>query len=471
MADALVTGLDESIGNLERSFGGKVVRPGGTEYEEARTLFNSMIDKRPALVAQCTGPEDVAAALGFGRRHGLEIAVRSGGHSVAGVSLCDDGLVIDVRPMKQIEVDPQRRTARVGAGCTWSELDRATQEHGLATTGGRVSTTGVAGLTLGGGSGWLERKHGLACDNLISVELVTADRSLITASEDEHPDLFWALHGGGGNFGIATAFTFRLHPVGPQVLAGLLLYEPERGRDLLRLTRDVMVDAPEELGPALAYLTVPVDDELPVHLHGRLVSAIALCYAGPVEHGERVIEPFRDLGPQADLVGPVPYADFQCSLDDPPGYRGWWTAEYLHVVTDEAIDAIHAHSLRTPTPTPSMSFIVPWGGAVAGIAEDDTPYTQRDATWVVHPYASWEDSADDDDAIGWARDFRDEIQRFSSGGAYLNFIAEDEGEHRVRAAFGAEKYRRLAAIKAHYDPDNVFRGNQNIKPAANGRMR
>ena len=457
MTEALAPGLDAA-------FRGRLIRPESADYDEARTLYNSMIDKRPALIAQCTDPEDVAAALRFGRENGLEIAVRAGGHSVAGASLCDDGLVIDVRPMNDIEIDPIGRTARVGAGCTWSEFDRAAQEHGLATTGGRVSTTGVAGLTLGGGSGWLERQHGLACDNLLAVELVTADGELIIASAEEHADLFWALHGGGGNFGVATAFTFRLHSVGPDVLAGLLLYEAERGAELMRLLRDVLADAPEEFGPALGYLTVPVDDELPAELHNRLVSALVFCWSGPIEEGETLIAPFRALEPLADLVGVVPYADFQCSIDDPPGYRNWWTAEYLHVVTDEAIDVIHAHSLQIPTPGPAQSFIVPWGGAVARVGEDDTPLTQRDASWVVHPFALWEDEADDEKVIGWARAFRDDIARHASGGVYLNFIG-DEGEDRVRAAFGPEKYRRLADIKARYDPDNVFRGNQNIRPA------
>ncbi|MGH3812971.1 MAG: FAD-binding oxidoreductase [Pseudonocardiaceae bacterium] len=464
MAQAIEATLDQACSGMERSLTGRILRPGGAAYDEACTLFNSMIDKRPAVIAQCATPEDVAAALHFGREHDLEIAVRSGGHSVAGMSLCDGGLVIDVRPMNQVEVDPQRRIARVGGGCTWSQFDRATQAHGLATTGGRVSSTGVAGLTLGGGSGWLERKHGLACDNLISVELVTADGNLITASEDEHPELFWALHGGGGNFGVATAFTFRLHPVGPEVLAGLLLYPAERGHDLLRLTRDFMPDAPDEFGPAIGYLTVPADEELPAHLHGRLVSALVLCYTGSIADGEQLIKPFRDLGPEADLVGTVPYADLQCSIDDPPGYRNWWTAEYLHVVPDEAIDVIHAQAMRTPSPGPAQSFIVPWGGAVGRAGEDATPLTQRDATWVVHPFALWENPADDNAVIGWARDFRDDLQRFSSGGVYLNFIG-DEGSNRVRAAFGEQKYARLAAVKGQYDPTNVFRGNHNIKPA------
>jgi FAD/FMN-containing dehydrogenase len=444
------------------SAGLRLLHPGEPDYDEARTLFNSMIDTRPAVIASCNSPEDVAAALRLGRERGLAIAVRAGGHSVAGMSLCE-GLVIDVRPMKEVVVDPVGRTARVGAGCTWAEVDRATQAHGLATTGGRISTTGVAGLTLGGGSGWLERRHGLACDNLQSVELVTADGSLVTATEDEHSDLFWALHGGGGNFGVATSFTFRLHPVGPEVLAGLLLYPAERGRDLLRLTRDLLPEAPDEFGPAVIYLTAPPEDEIPGHLHGTLVVALAVCHCGPPEQGERVLARFRALGPEVDLIGRCTYADFQCALDDPPGHRNWWTAEYLHVVTDEAIDLIHAHAMRTPSPTPSQAAVVPWGGGVARVGEDATPLTQRDATWVVHPFAVWDDVLDDDVMIGWGRGFRGALQQVSSGGVYLNFIG-DEGEDRVRAAFGEQKFRRLSAIKARYDPDNVFRGNQNIPP-------
>jgi FAD/FMN-containing dehydrogenase len=454
----------DALDRLNGQFNGTVLRAGDAGYDDARTVFNSMIDKRPELIAQCRSADDVIAALRFGRYRDLEIAVRAGGHSVAGMSLNDDGLVIDVRPMNEIEVDPVAQTARVGAGCTWGEMDRATQEHGLATTGGRVSTTGVTGLTLGGGSGWLERKHGLSCDNLISVELVIADGSRVTASAEEHPDLFWALHGGGGNFGVATALTFQLHPVGPEVFAGLMLFEAAKGFELLRLVRDLMPGAPPEFGPAIGYLTVPPEEDLPSHLHGKLAAALALCYSGAVEDGERLVQPFRDLRPEVDLMGAVPYAEFQCSIDDPPGYRNWWTAEYLHEITDEALETIHRHGLATPSPSPAQAFIVPWGGAVARVGEDETPLTQRDATWVVHPFAMWEDAADDERVIGWARGFRDDMRRFSSGGTYLNFIG-DEGQDRVRAAFGEEKYARLARIKAQYDPDNVFHGNQNIVPA------
>src|SRR5690606_24855960 len=266
------------------------------EYDDACALFNAMIERRPRLVARCDAPDDVVAALAFARDHDLPVAVRAGGHSVAGLSLVDDGLVLDVRGMNDVEVDPERRIARVGGGATWAEVDRATQAHGLATTGGRVSTTGVAGLTLGGGSGWLERKHGLACDNLLACELVTADGRLVRASADENPDLFWALRGGGGNFGVVTAFEFQLHPVGPEVYGGLIMHRAERGAELMRIWRDVMRDAPEELSLAFAYLTAPPEDDIPDELHNELVAVILGMHMGPLEEGERALTPFREVG-------------------------------------------------------------------------------------------------------------------------------------------------------------------------------
>ena len=451
-----------ALDRLDSALRGRVLRPNTPDYDEARTLFNSMIDKRPALIAQCASPDDVTTALRFARDADLEIAVRGGGHSVAGVSLSDGGLVIDTRPMNAIDVDPDARTAVVGAGCTWAELDRATQAHGLATVGGRVSTTGVTGLTLGGGSGWLERKHGLSCDSLLAVDLVTAEGARVTASADEHPELFWGLHGGGGNFGVATSLTFQLYPVGPEVLAGLLLYRAEQGEDLLRVLDDVMRDAPDELGTAFLYLTAPAEDDVPQHLHGDLITAVAVCWTGAPERGDDVIRPLRELGTEADLVGVVPYAEFQCSIDDPPGYRNYWTAEYIDELSDDAI-AVVAEYAHTMSKEPAQTFLVPWGGAVGRVDEDETPLTQRDARWVVHPFALWEDPAEDRRNMQWGRDFAAAMRRFGSGGVYLNFIG-DEGQDRVVEAFGKAKYDRLAEIKATYDPDNVFRGNQNIVP-------
>jgi FAD/FMN-containing dehydrogenase len=434
---------------------------GTPEYADTTTLNNAMIERRPAAVARCASPADVADAIAYARGHGLPLAVRAGGHSVAGLSLVDDGLVIDVRGMADVEVDPARRVARVGAGATWSQFDRATQPYGLATTGGRVSTTGVAGLTLGGGSGWLERKHGLACDNLLAVELVTAEGEGVRASASEHPDLFWALRGGGGNFGVVTAFEFALHPVGQEVFAGLALYPAARGRELMALYREVMRDAPEGLSLAFLYLHAPAEEEVPEHLHGELVVAIAGMYAGPLDEGEEALREIRE-GALADFFGPMPYADFQCMIDDPPGYRNYWTSEHLVDLPDAAIEAIASRSEAMPDGL-SQLFMVSWGGAVARVGQDASPLSARDARFIVHPFGMWEDPAGDAANIEWARGFRDDLAAFSTGAVYLNFVG-DEGEARVRAGYGPESYERLAWIKAVWDPDNVFRASGNVPP-------
>jgi FAD/FMN-containing dehydrogenase len=439
-----------------------LIGPDDARYDEERSVFNAMIDKRPAVIAKCASPADVVAALDLARTEGYGVAVRAGGHSVAGMSVNDGGIVIDVRPMAQIDVDPDARTVRVAAGATWGEFDRATQEHGLATTGGRVSTTGVAGLTLGGGSGWLERSYGLTCDNLVSVDLVTADGRQVTASEDENPDLFWALHGGGGNFGIATSFVFQLHPVGPLVTAGLMLWPGDAGGEVTRGFRDVALDAPDELGAGLVFLTGPPEEFVPPQLQGATVVAVAALWAGDVDEGAEAVKPFRDLSPEVDLVGPMPYAEFQCMLDDPPGQHNYWSADYHDSFPDEALDVFMKYGFDRPSPL-TQQLLIPWGGAVARVAEDATPMTKRNTSWISHPFAVWEDPKDTDENIGWARSFRRDIAEYATGGVYLNFIG-DEGEDRVRAAFGEEKYRRLAAIKGEWDPTNLFRGNQNIKP-------
>jgi FAD/FMN-containing dehydrogenase len=460
----ITSSTDTAVDELRFRLGGALYEPGDPEYAEACTLFNSMIERRPALVARCMAPDDVIAALAFARARGLEVAVRAGGHSVAGLSLVDGGLVIDVRGMLDVDVDPERRVARVGAGATWAQLDRAAHAHGLATTGGRVSTTGVGGLTLGGGSGWLERKHGLACDNLVAVELVTARGEPVRASAGENPDLFWALRGGGGNFGVATAFEFRLHPLASEVFAGLALYPAERGRELLALYRDVMRDAPEELSLAYLYLTAPEEPDIPPHLHGRQVVAVAGMYAGPVEEGEDALRDLRAFGPpEVDFFGPMPYPEFQCMLDDPPGKRNYWTAEHLADLPDAAIDAIATRSEDMP-PGASQLFIVSWGGAVARVSEDESPLGGRDTAFVVHPFALWEDPADDERLIAWARAFRKDLSPYASGAVYLNFIG-NEGERRVRAGYGQRSYERLARVKRDWDPDNVFRASGNVAPS------
>ena len=433
-------------------------------YDEERVVFNAMIDRHPALIAKCTTPSEVIDALELARRDAYDVAVRAGGHSVAGFSVNDDGIVIDVRAMNAVEVDADGHTVKVGAGATWAEFDRATQAHGLATTGGRVSTTGVAGLTLGGGSGWLERRYGLTCDNLLSVDLVTADGRQITASESANPDLFWGLHGGGGNFGIATSFEFALHPLGPEVLAGLLIWPGDAAPEVARRYRDTAFTAPDDLGSALVFLTGPPEPFVPEHLQGQTVVAIAVLWAGEVADGVEAVAPWRALQPEIDLVGPMPYADFQCMIDDPPGLGNYWTADFHDEFPDDAIDIFVKYGFERPAPH-TQQILVPWGGAVAALAEEATPMTNRDVHWVTHPFAMWEMDRPAEASIEWARSFRRDIARHTNGGVYLNFVGQ-EGQERIRAAYGEEKYARLQRIKAEWDPTNVFRGNQNIAPAS-----
>jgi FAD/FMN-containing dehydrogenase len=440
-----------------------VIRPGDERYDEARVVFNAGIDRRPAVIARCATPADVAEALRMAREGGLAVAVRAGGHSVAGFSMNDGGLVVDVRPMKDIRVDRDERTVTVGAGTTWAEFDRATQEFGLATTGGRVSTTGVAGLTLGGGSGWLERSYGLSCDNLRSVDLVTADGTPVTASATEEPELFWGLHGGGGNFGVATSFTFDLHPLGPEVLAGLLLWPGSAGRDVALAYRDIAEAAPDALGSALVFLTAPPEPFVPEHLQGTTVAAVALTWAGEVEEGMAGIQGLRDMQPEVDLVGPMPYVGFQCMIDDPPGFHQYWSADYCDSMPDEAVDVFVTYGSDRPSPL-TQQLMVPWGGAVARVPDEDTPLSHRDVPWITHPFATWDGAGATAENVDWARGFRRDIERYTNGGVYLNFIGS-EGQDRIRAAYGPEKYARMAGIKARFDPENVFRGNQNIEPA------
>jgi FAD/FMN-containing dehydrogenase len=438
------------------------IGPQDTGYDERRTLFNAMIDKRPRIIAACRTPADVREALGRAAQDVLPVAVRSGGHSVAGQSTNDDGLVVDVRPMKDIAIDPTARRARVGGGCTWGEFDAAAQLHGLATTGGRVSTTGVAGLTLGGGSGWLERQHGLSCDNLLAVELVTADGREVRADDTQHQDLLWASKGGGGNFGVVTALEFRLHPVGPTIIGGLMAWPMARAPEVARAFRDWADDAPEELGPGLVVLTGPPEEFIPPHLQGQPLVAVALCWNGDPATGADVVQVMRDLSPEVDLVGPMPYAGLQSMIDDPPGFRQYWSADYHDSFPDEALDVYLAAGANRASPM-TQHLLLPWGGALARVEADATPLAQRAARWVSHPFATWEDPADDAANIAWVRDYRRANAPFTTGGVYLNFVG-DEGEERIKAAFGAERYERLARIKAEYDPHNVFAGNQNIRP-------
>ncbi len=455
---------DRGAADLRRRFHGTVLEPGGSGYEDARTIFNSMIDRRPALIAQCDTRSDVAAALAHARERDLDVAIRNGGHSVAGASSVDDGLVIDMRRMNRVAVDPARRIATVSGGATWADFDRATQPHGLAVTGGRVSTTGVAGLTLGGGSGWLERKLGLACDALESVTLVTADGETVRASDHENPDRFWALHGGGGNFGVAVEMKFRLQPL-PVTTFGILTWPAHRGHQVATRYRDVIEDgAPDELGGGLFYLTGPPEDFVPADLQGELIAAVVVVYAGPEHEARDAIAPLLELRPEGQMLGEMPYADIQASLDDAPGKRNYWSSEHLASFPDPAVQLFCERAGDMIVPSASQHILFPYGGAVA--REDrNWPLPWRGAPWVVHPLGLWDTADQDEQGIAWARGACEDMKPWATGDVYLNFVG-DEGEDRVAAGYGPTNQRRLAAVKAQYDPDNVFRLHHNVKPRA-----
>jgi FAD/FMN-containing dehydrogenase len=451
-----------SIDALREGFAGEVFADGEAGYEDARTIFNSMVAKRPAAIAQCESVEDVRAALAFALDNGLEVAVRGGGHSVAGACLTEGGLTIDLRRMNAASVDPGARTITVQGGAAWGDFDRACQPHGLAATGGRVSTTGVAGLALGGGSGWVERKFGLACDNLLAVELVTADGRTVRASEDENPELFWALHGGGGNFGIATELTFRLHEM-PAFTAALLFWSPQAGPELTRAYREFVDAAPDDVGGGVIYLTGPPEEFVPKHLHNQLAVAVLVTYTGPEAEAREAMAPLLALEPEGEMIAEMPYDELQSMLDDPPGYRNYWSAEYLNELPDAAIDAFCARADGIIIPSPTQHIIFPWGGAVARGAAD-SPLATRESPWVVHPLTMWEDPADDERATQWTRDVRADVQPWATGATYLNFVG-DEGEERIVSGYGRENYDRLAAVKAEYDPGDVFHLHHPIRPA------
>jgi FAD/FMN-containing dehydrogenase len=440
----------------------ELIRPGDEEYEEARRVWNGAVDRRPALIARCATAGDVAAALKLGRERGLPIAVRGGGHSIAGLSVNDGGLVIDLSPMRTIAVDPYTRSARAGAGVLWGELDAATQAHGLATVGGIVTHTGIAGLTLGGGIGWLMRKHGATVDNLLGADLVTVDGHHVRAGDD--PELLWGLRGGGGNFGVVTEFEYRLHSVGPTVLAGPLYYALEDGPEVLRRYRDFIADAPDELTTILNLRPAPPLPFLPTELHGRPVVTVAVCYAGPIEEGERVLAPLRRTQPLVDAVSPRPYTELQ-RLFDPSVPHGWhyrWRSWELPPLTDAAIDTLVDQAARITSPR-SYIIVFQLGGALA--RGGDTAFNQRDAAHDVNINAVWlEGDQEADRHVQWVRDAYAALEPHARGRAYLNFL-EDEGEDRIRAAFGAAKYDRLVALKRRYDPHNLLRGNQNIRPS------
>ena len=447
-------------------FEGTLLRPGDPGYDHTRTVFNAMIDRSPALIARCGSAHDVAAAVNLARQHNMAVSVYGGGHGVTGSAVCDDGICIDLRPMKAVTVDPDTATVRAEAGLTWGELDAATQAHGLAVTGGRVSTTGIGGLALGSGSGWLERKLGFTCDNLTRAEVVTADGRQLIASETENPDLFWALRGGGGNFGIVTAFHFQLHQIGPAVLGGMLIYPAPMARRVVQFWRDFMVEAPDEVGSALAFITAPDLDLLPDTARQKPAIGIVVCCSGDLDHGTKVLQPLLDVGPPAaNLVQPMPYLAVQQLLDaaNPKGMLNYWTADFLSDLPDDAIDTL-AELATHPVSPLSQVIVIPGGGAISRIAEDATAFGNRQAPWNIHYLSMWADRAHTDRNIAYTRQLSIAMKPWTTGGAYLNFLG-DEGQQRIATAFGADKYQRLQTIKTKYDPTNLFRHNQNIQPS------
>ncbi|PAZ15901.1 FAD-linked oxidase [Streptomyces sp. SA15] len=451
---------------LADSVRGPVLGPGDGGYDEARRVWNGAVDRRPAAIARCTGTADVVAAVSFARREGLLTAVRGGGHNVAGNAVCDDGLVVDLSLMRGVRVDPEQRTARAQGGTTWGEFDRETQLFSLATTGGIVSTTGIAGLTLGGGIGWLGRSYGTTCDNLLSADVVTADGETVRASRDDNPDLFWGLRGGGGNFGVVTSFEYRLHEVGPMVLAGAVFHPLSRARDVLEFFREITETAPEQLSLVVSFPAAPTAPFLPPEVHGTRVAALGVCHCGSVEDAEAAVSPLRAFGPPlADVIQPTPYTAVQTMFDArfPHGRHNYWKSSYLRELTDEAIDVLVDHVARTPS-AETTSYVWHLGGAYTRPPEN-TAFGHRDVLFDFAALAGWLEPDRADEHIGWTRDFWSAMRPHATSGVYVNNLGA-EGDDRARAAYQPEIYNRLARLKRKYDPDNFFRLNQNIRPPA-----
>jgi FAD/FMN-containing dehydrogenase len=441
---------------LLQGFQGRLIRPDDADYDEARRIWNGMVDKRPALIAQCKGTSDVVAAVNYGREEGLPVAIRGGGHNVSGNALCDDGIVIDLRPMKAVNVDPEKRTASAEGGVLWGEYDAATQKHGLASPGGAISTTGIAGLTLGGGFGWLTRAYGLACDNLISAEVVTADGKVLAASADENPDLFWAIRGGGGNFGVVTRFEYRLQEV-RELLSGLILYPRDRAPEFMKVFADVTAKAPDALGSMAAFLCSPEGDP---------VVGVFVVYLGPTDEGERVLAPLRSVGtPLMDDVGLKPYTTVQQTFDPgfPSGMRNYWKSSFLSSVNEDCQKTLIEHANQAPTPQCVIGLEHMMGGAVARVAPEETAFASRGPEYNLLMLGMGTDPGSDDAIRKWARGLHKAIEPFSTGEVYVNYMDNDESD-RIGEAYGSTHHARLIEIKRKYDPGNLFRLNQNIAP-------
>ncbi len=457
--------VDEAeLRELSTVFHGQLLRGGDAGYEEARQIWNAMIDRRPALIARCADVADVMKAVALAREHALLVAVRGGGHNIAGNAVCDGGLMIDLSLMKSVRVDPQARRARVEPGATLGDFDREAQAFGLATPLGINSTTGVAGLTLGGGFGWLTRKYGMSIDNLISADVVTAEGKLVRANAGENADLFWAIRGGGGNFGVATSFEFQLHPVGPEVLGGLVVFPFDQAKSVLTRYRDFVESMPDDLSIWVVTRKAPPLPFLPAEVHGREVVVLAVFYSGDIAEGQRLIEPLRTFGtPVGEHVGPQPYTAWQQAFDPllAPGARNYWKSHNFATLSDGAIDSIIDYAGKFPSPQCEI-FVGLLGGQASRVAPDATAYPQRDAKFVMNVHGRWETAAEDRRCVAWAREFFAKSTPYATGGVYVNFMTEEETD-RIKGAYGLN-FDRLAEVKKKFDPDNLFRLNQNIPP-------
>jgi FAD/FMN-containing dehydrogenase len=456
---------EATVGELQAAVRGQVIRPGDSDYDEARAVWNAAHDKQPALIVRCSGTADVIKVVEFARSEGLPLAVRGGAHSIAGFSTCDGGVVLDLSPMKAVSVNPQHHRAVAQGGATWADFDHETQAYGLAVTGGLVSTTGLGGFTLGGGIGWLLRKHGLTCDNLVSADVITADGHLVHASAEQNSDLFWALRGGGGNFGVVTSMEYALHPVGPTVLGGLLFFPGETARDVLIGWRELTASMPDELTSLVVLTTAPPVPFLPESVHGTPIVGVGAMYCAALDVGEHVVAPLRQLAePIADLLGPVPYAAMQQMLDPlwQAGAHNYFTSAMMDSLPDSAVDELIARWSAKPTPQ-SEIHIHHAGGAMARVQEAETAFAQRTSPYLLNVIARSVDGVGFDGDATWARDARTALAAYGSDAMYVNFTGEG-GADKVRASYPPQTYARLAAIKKRYDPTNLFRLNQNITP-------
>lgn len=453
----------EESGQLRAKLRGELIERDDPNYESACQVYNGMIQKRPLLIARCADVADVMTAVHFGRENNLLVSIRGGGHNAGGLGLCDDGLVIDLSRLRYTVVDPKAKTVRVGGGCTWGDVDHATHAFGLAVPAGIISTTGVGGLTLGGGLGHLTRKCGLTIDNLVAADLVLADGRFVTASQRKNEDLFWAIRGGGGNFGVVTSFVFKAHPI-HTVYAGPMLWRLDKTVAVMRWYREFITQAPEELNGFFAFLTVPPGPPFPEHLHNQKMCGVVWCYCGPLKKAERTFKPIRkSLSPALDLVGPLPYPALQSMFDPiyPPGLQWYWKADFVNELSDEAIRLYLEHGSQLPTMHSTMH-LYPVNGAASRVRNHDTAWSYRDATWASVIVGVDPDPANNGRLREWARKYWDALHPYSAGGAYVNFMM-DEGEERVKATY-RDNFERLAAVKTQYDPTNFFRVNQNIKP-------